>query len=362
MSNESNIRTVITGTGSYIPPHNKTNKSFETQHFYTETHERIVSTGVDIVNKFEQITGIRERRYANADIDTSGMAALAGLSAIHHAGIDPETIDQVIVAHNFADIAQYTIQSDAVPSLASRVKHHIGIKNPSCIAYDILFGCPGWLQGIIQADLFIRAGAAKRCLVIGAEKLSSVIDAYDRDSMIFSDGAGAVIIEAKTGSDSNAGCLGSKACTFSTEELNYINMGISNLPGADPSHRYLKMQGRKVYEFALKHVPEAIRDCMDSCGINIAEIKKIFIHQANEKMDGAIIKALYKLYNADVNVADIMPMNIHLLGNSSVATLPTLYDMVCRHNLHGHELKTGDIIVFASVGAGMNINAMCYRC
>ena len=90
-------------------------------------------------------------------------------------------------------------------------------------------------------------------------------------------------------------------------------------------------------------------------------MKKVFIHQANEKMDEGIIKALFKLYGLKEIPENIMPMSIHKLGNSSVATVPTLYDMVLKNRLSGHQLHPGDVILFASVGAGMNINSICYR-
>jgi len=81
------------------------------------------------------------------------------------------------------------------------VKHHLRIKNPKCVAYDVLFGCPGWVEGLIQANAFIKSGIAKKCMVIGAETLSRIVDPHDRDSMIYSDGAGATIIEAKNDTD-----------------------------------------------------------------------------------------------------------------------------------------------------------------
>jgi 3-oxoacyl-[acyl-carrier-protein] synthase-3 len=145
------------------------------------------------------------------------------------------------------------------------------------------------------------------------------------------------------------------------EEFDYINMGKSFFPDSNPRIRYLKMKGRKVYEYALKHVPEAMKVCIDKSGISIRDIKKIFIHQANEKMDDAIIKKLYLLYGINNPPLNIMPMSISWLGNSSVATIPTLYDLVRKHLFPEHTLTTGDIILFASVGAGMNINAVCYR-
>jgi 3-oxoacyl-[acyl-carrier-protein] synthase III len=224
-----------------------------------------------------------------------------------------------------------------------------------------LFGCPGWIQGLIQADAFFKAGIAKKALIIGTETLSRVIDMYDRDSMIFSDGAGAVVMEYQQGGITNSGILGASVQTYSIDEVDYINMGKSFYPNSDPSIRYIKMKGRKVYEFAMKYVPAAMKDCLDKSGVQISDVKKIFIHQANEKMDEGIIKRLYQLYDINKPPEHIMPMSIHWLGNSSVATVPTLYDMVRKNNVASHELSAGDIILFASVGAGMNINAVCYR-
>jgi 3-oxoacyl-[acyl-carrier-protein] synthase-3 len=120
------------------------------------------------------------------------------------------------------------------------------------------------------------------------------------------------------------------------------------------------MKGRKVYEYAVRHVPPAMKDCLDKSGIDIDSLKKVFLHQANEKMDEAMINKLYKLYDK-TPPKDVMPMSIHLLGNSSVATIPTLLDLVLRGKKEGHELQPGDIVLFASVGAGMNINAVSYR-
>ncbi|WP_346317985.1 3-oxoacyl-[acyl-carrier-protein] synthase III C-terminal domain-containing protein [Chitinophaga sp. YIM B06452] len=351
--------TVITGTGSFIPPVIKYNREFAVNDFYTNGQERIPNAAEEIIEKFQKITGISERRYAKEGMGASDMACLAAKDAIADAAIDPETIDYIIVAHNFGNVIKHTIQMDAVPSLGSHVKHALGIANPSCIPYDLLFGCPGWVQGLMQADVYFKAKAARRCLVIGTEMLSRVIDIYDRDSMIFSDGAGACIAEAREGADN--GILGSSAASYTLNELQYINMGKSNFPGSDERIRFIKMQGRKVYEFALKYVPLAIKSCLDNAGVAIADVRKIFIHQANEKMDDAIIKALYALYGQTVVTENVMPMNIRELGNSSVATIPTLFDMVRKGAIPRHSVSPGDIVVFASVGAGMNINAVCYR-
>ena len=352
---------IITGTGSFIPPDIQSNKDFFQHVFYTDTHHRLDIPSDQVIEKFRQITGISDRRYASDNVNASDLATLAAKKAIEDSGIDPETIDQIIVAHNFGDVVKDTIQMDAVPSLASRVKHQLGIGNAGCIAYDILFGCPGWIQGLIQADAFFKAGVAKKCLVVGTETLSRVIDLYDRDSMIFADGAGACVVEYKEVPGGNKGILSASMQSHTVKEVNYIDMGKSNYPGSDERVRYMKMKGRKVYEYAMKHVPAAMKECLDKSGVSITEVKKIFIHQANEKMDDAMVREFYKLYNIETPPPYIMPMSIHWLGNSSVATVPTLYDLVIKKQVADHELHAGDVIIFASVGAGMNINAVCYR-
>jgi 3-oxoacyl-[acyl-carrier-protein] synthase-3 len=289
------------------------------------------------------------------------MATAAARKAIEDAKLDPETLDQIIVAHNFGNIRANTIQIDVLPAISSRVKQALGIRNPNCVAYDILFGCPGWIQGVIQADAYIKAGIAQKCLVIGAETLSRVIDIYDRDSMIFSDGAGATVLEALPVTETESGILAASVQSHCIDEAYYLYFAQSNLPGSDPGVRYMKMKGRKVYEYAIKNVPLAMKACLDKCGLHVTDVKKFFLHQANEKMDEGFVKALYKLYGVKNVPSDIMPMSIHKFGNSSVATVPTLYDLVKHEQLGEHELEKGDVVMFASVGAGMNINAICYR-
>ena len=355
------LSSVITGTGSYIPPDIQSNTDFFQHVFYTDNNHRLDIPSPDVVEKFRKITGISDRRYAADNMNASDLATSAAIKAIEDSGVNPESIDQIIVAHNFGDVVKDTIQMDAVPSLASRVKHRLGIVNANCIAYDILFGCPGWIQGLIQADAFFKAGLAKTCLVIGAETLSRVIDFYDRDSMIFADGAGACILECKESSPGGSGILSTSMQSHTVKEVNYIDMGKSNYPESDKRVRYMKMKGRKVYEYAMTHVPVAMKDCLDKSGVDIGALKKIFIHQANEKMDEGILKAFYKLYSIETLPEYIMPMSIHWLGNSSVATVPTLYDLVLKKQVAHHALEPGDVIMFASVGAGMNINAVCYR-
>lgn len=346
----------IIGSGSCIPEIKISNQDFENHSFLDVDGSLLQHPTENIISKFAAITGIEERRYAQPCLVTSDLAFIASEKAIEDAGIDRETIDYIIMAHNFGDVRSGTIQSDSIPSLASRVKHQLGIKNARCVAYDIIFGCPGWIEGMVQANAYIRSGIAKRCLVIGGETLSRVVDSHDRDAMIYADGAGATIVET---SGEDGGLLSHESASYTAMEAGYLYFGGSYNTAHNPDVRYIKMYGRKIYEFALNHVPEAMKSCLDKAGIPIDAVKKILIHQANEKMDQAIVSRLYKLYDK-TPPKDIMPMSIKLLGNSSVATIPTLYDLIAKGAMQGHEFNKGDILLFASVGAGMNINALVY--
>jgi 3-oxoacyl-[acyl-carrier-protein] synthase-3 len=347
----------ITGTGSYIPKKIEKNEDFHQHKFLNADGSSINYPNEVIVQKFKEITGIAERRYADDNLTSSDLGFLAAQKAIDDADINQEEIDYIICAHNFGDVRANTVQSDILPCLASRIKHRLKIKNPKCVAYDILFGCPGWVEGVIQAQAFIKAGMAKKCLVIGTETLSRVVDKHDRDSMIYSDGAGASIVEA---TNEEGGILAHESASFTYDEAYYLFFGNSNNKTLCPDTRYIKMHGRKIYEFALTNVAQAMKDCLDKSGVDIVDVKKILIHQANEKMDEAIIKRFYRLFKSQAPEY-IMPMSIHKLGNSSVATVPTLFDLIRNNKLDNHKINKGDVLIFASVGAGMHINAVVYK-
>ncbi len=347
----------ITGSGSYIPTVTVKNKDFSNNVFLNEDGSNFALSNDVITEKFYGITGIQERKYASDNLITSDIGFIAAEKAIADANLDPETLDYIIFAHNFGDVNKGAIQSDMLPSLASRVKHKLRIKNPKCVAYDMLFGCPGWVEGVIQAQAYIKAGMAKKCLVIGAETLSRVVDPHDRDSMIYADGAGATIIEA---TNEDGGILAHETATYTYDEAHFLFFGKSFNQDHDPNVRYIKMHGRKIYEFALSNVPKAMKECLDKSGVDISQLKKILIHQANEKMDEAIIQRFYKLYDQQMPEG-IMPMSIHELGNSSVATVPTLFDLLIKGKIKDQSINKGDVILFASVGSGMNINAIVYK-
>ncbi len=317
------INTVITGSGTYIPKNKVNNDTFVNNTFHEADGKTIQNSIEDIIQKFKDITGISSRRYVDETQSCSEIATLAAEKAIEDAKIDKETIDMIIVAHNFGDVISGSHQSDRVPSIASRVKHNLNINNEFCVPYDVIFGCPGWVQGMIQAHMFIKSGEVNRCLVIGAEALSRVVDPHDRDTMIFADGAGAVIIEGVEETEKR-GIIAHATVSHTAEEKDYLGFGESYNKGKKDHVKYIKMNGRKIYSYSLVNVPKAMKFCMDKAGLDIKDLDKILIHQANEKMDEAIVQRLYKLNKLSEMPENIMPMIIDRLGNSSVATVPTL--------------------------------------
>lgn len=356
---EKQIYSVITGTGSYIPTRTIPNSHFLDHSFYDKNGESFDRSNEETIQKFEEITGIKERRYAADNMVASDMGAIAAERAIEDAGIDPETLDYIILAHNFGDMLADNPKVDMVPTLASRVKATLDISNPHCVAYDLPFGCPGWLQGMIQANCFIKSGESSKALVIGTETLSRVCDPHDRDSMIYSDGAGATVLESRK-SEKPMGMLASAVRTDTKPQAYYLAMNTSYKPNPD-DRLYMKMEGHKLYQYALKNVPGNVKASLDKAGYHIDDISKVLIHQANAKMDHAILSRILSLYDSEGSPDEIMPMTISKLGNSSVATVPTLFDLVLHGKIDGHSINAGNKLIFASVGAGMNINSVVYK-
>lgn len=351
---------IIVGTGSYIPEKIVLNEDFMGNVFYDSDGKVIDKANDEIIQQFEKITGIKERRHVTDDLVASDIAYFAAKDALESSRIDQEGLDYIIVAHNMGDVKADNKRSDYVPTLASRVKRKLKIANPKTIAYDLPFGCAGWTEGLIQADCFIKIGKAKRALIIGAETLSRVSDPHDRDSMIYSDGAGATIVEAVTNQEP-VGILSHATRSDTLEHSSMLWMDTSYNRDYKGSELFVKMNGHKLYEYALKTVPQLVKESIDSANLNIRDINKVLIHQANEKMDEAILQRLFKLYGVNDIPPDIMPMTISWMGNNSVATIPILLDLLCKKKLNNHPWENGDHIVFTSVGAGMNINSIIYR-
>ncbi|HEX2833145.1 MAG TPA: ketoacyl-ACP synthase III [Thermoanaerobaculia bacterium] len=353
------VRSIISATGSYIPPVRVPNEALLDREFLGSDGRPLGKTNPEILAQFETITGIRERRYVPDELCTSDIAYEAAHAALTSSGIDPESLDTIIVAHNFGDVRRGG-RSDLVPALAARVKARLQIRTPRTVAFDLVFGCPGWLQGMIVGDSMLKAGAAKKVMVIGADTLSRISDPHDRDSLIYADGAGATILEAREDVENDAGVLSHIARSDTLEHSSMLSMGPSYNEEVFLEALFLKMEGRKLYRYALQNVAGSMKRCLDDAGIPLREVRKILLHQANGKMDDAILHELYTL-DGTTPPDGVMPMTISWLGNSSVATVPTLLDLIVKNHLEGHTLASGDLVLFASVGAGMHINAMLYR-
>lgn len=353
------LYTVIVGTGSYIPPKVIHNDFFLDAEFYDPaTGKKFETPNEEIIRKFNEITNIEERRYAEPDQATSHLATFSAEEAIVSSGYDREKLEFIIAAHNFGDIYPGTYRSDMCPAIANRVKNGLGIKNTRVMTHDVIAGCPGWTSAMIVADAYIRSGMYKCGLVIGSDLNSRVSDPYDRDRMIFSDGSGAVIVEAVE-SETPVGILAQ--ASRSDMDPVMLKMGVSLNPQYDGTELNIRMAGHKVYAYALSAVPGVVKESLDKAGLHLTDIKKVLIHQANEKMDEAILQRVFKLYGIKEYNPDVMPMTIRTLGNSSTATVPTLLDLILKNKMEDHAIESGDYIILTSVGAGMVINSIVYR-
>ena len=351
---------IITGTGRYIPTRVIKNEKFLENVFFNSAGEKLTKKNEEIISKFFQITEIEERRYVDDKYVASDIGFFAAQDALTSSNIDKETLDYIIVAHNFGDVKKTNQKSDFVPSLAARIKHKLGIENPYTVAYDLPFGCPGWIQALIQADYYIKSGDAKKILVIAAETLSRISDPHDIDRMLYSDGAGAVILEAVK-SSTPVGIIAHLTRSDTLEHANLLRMDKSYNPEFGSDDLFLKMNGRKLYEYALNTVPQVVKDCIDKSGVLFKDIKKVLIHQANAKMDYAILTRVFKLFGVNEIPEHFMPMTIAKLGNNSVATVPILYDLIMKGEIENQKINSGDHFIFTSVGAGMNVNVIVYK-
>lgn len=353
---------IITGTGSAIPKQRITNDYFENWAFYGKDKNPIDKPGGEIVAKLEAISGIKERRFIGDEEESIDVMVEASESALRDAGIEGNELGAIIVAHNAGNMlknhkGQAGQGFHTVPNLAAVLKNRLGVENYECPSYDILFGCPGWVQGVIQANRLIKAGEADHVLVVGIEVVSRLLDPHDMDSMLMSDGCGAAVVSAKEGN----GVLAHATYSHGLKDLNSITLGASLNPET-PGRTYFKMNGKEVYRYATTWLPQVVKQALDKAGLTPRDIDMFFFHQANAKMLTVIARNLMKLYGQEAEeYSHKVPSSISFLGNSSVATVPTLFDLVRKGEIEGFQAKPGQRYVFASVGAGMHCNAVVYE-
>ncbi len=306
----------IAGTGSFLPE--RVVDNFE------------IARMVDTSDEWIQTrTGIRTRHIAT-DETVAGMATEAAKRAVENAGITPEEIDLIIVSTVSAE--------QSLPCVACEVQKALGAKGAA--ALDVNSACSGFITGYQMAAGQIKAGLAKTALVIGSECLSNYVDWTDRGTCIlFGDGAGAAILKADCApEDLRIPCVlhadGSKGDS--------LTCSLGHGKNKVPYDEYYRMDGRAIFKFAVKKVPEVIHEVLDLSGHTVEEIDYFILHQANKRIIDAIAKRLRQDESK-------FPMNIMDNGNISSACIPMLLDDMSRKGL----LKPGMKLVLAGFGAGL---------
>ena len=310
------MTTKIIGTGSYVPAQIVTNDDLS----------KIVETNDQWIRSR---TGIGERRIATED-STSDMAAKAAQRAIEQAGIDPKEINLIILATSSPDYC--------FPNGACEVQAKVGAVNAAC--FDISSACTGFVFALSTAHAYIASGLYKTALVIGADLLSKLVDWTDRSTcVLFGDGAGAAVVRAEEKGiiGLNMHSNGSKGGVLTCGSRSTGNF----LLGKKPELGYMTMEGQEVFKFAVKQVPECIKEVLEQTGNTAEDIDKFIIHQANYR----IIESIAKRLKVDL---EKFPVNMEHYGNT------ILLDELNRAG----KLKTGDKLVMAGFGAGLTWGAV----
>jgi 3-oxoacyl-[acyl-carrier-protein] synthase-3 len=323
-------RTCITGTGSYLPEKILTNADLEKM---VDTSDEWITTR----------TGIRERRIAAEGEYTSDLATEAARRALTMAGVAPEELDLIIVATVTGDFSW--------PATACLVQHNLQAKR--AFAFDISAACSGFLYGLSIADSYLRAGTAKKVLLIGAEVFSRIVDWKDRGTCIlFGDGAGAVVLE--TGGEDR----GLLSCHLHTEGgcwplLYQMGQGSRNPAdggGCEPSNPFVQMQGNEVFKVAVRSLCEAGEEALVANKMAAADVDLLIPHQANRRILEATAKRL-----------GIPPervvVNVDRVGNTSAASIPIALDEAHRSG----RVKQGDVLLLNAFGGGFTWGAVLLR-
>lgn len=353
------MKTYIAGTGTKLPERRITNSFFLNHVFMDENGVPNPKPQADIIAKLEQITGIKERGYISEKGDSVPLMVDASLAALTDWGQDKNLIDGIIVAHNAGNMLEGRQGFHTVPNMAALLKNRLGITNHECFAYDLLFGCPGWLQGVIQAHQAIQMGDAKHVLVVGLEVASRLLDPHDLDSLILADGCGAAVISGTV--NEQEGIISYATYSHALEDISCIYLDRSYNKELEAPTLF-KMHGKDVYKYATVWVPKVIKKALDKAGMDVSEVDMFLFHQANGKMLHAFANNLAQMYGIEgLSFEGKIPTTIEFTGNTSVATIPTMLDLIRKNELGDYKIKPGDTVVFASVGAGMHCNALVYK-
>lgn len=321
------IRSVVLGCGSYLPERVLTN---------AELASRIDTSDDWIVQR----TGISERHIAADDEFTSHLAIKAAQAALAHAQIDAQSIDLIVVATSTPD--------NTFPATAVAVQHGLGINHG--VAFDLQAVCSGFVFALATADNFLRAGAHKRALVIGAETFSRILDWNDRGTcVLFGDGAGAVVLEAQqqSGTTSDRGVL---TTHLRSDGRHQAKLFVDGGPGSTRTVGYLRMEGREVFKHAVGMITDVIVDAFNATGFTADDITWFIPHQANKRIIDA---SAHKLHIAPQKV--VLTVDKH--GNTSAASIPLALAVAVKDG----RVKKGDLVLFEAMGGGFTWGSALVR-
>jgi 3-oxoacyl-[acyl-carrier-protein] synthase-3 len=318
---------VVLGSGSYLPERVLTN---------AELAARIDTSDDWIVQR----TGIRERHIAADDEFTSHLAIKAAQAALADAQIDPQSIDLIVLATSTPD--------NTFPATAVAVQHGLGINHG--VAFDLQAVCSGFVFALTTADNFLRAGAHKRALVIGAETFSRILDWSDRGTcVLFGDGAGAVILEAQqhSGTTADPGLL---TTHLRSDGRHKSKLFVDGGPGSTRTVGHLRMEGREVFKHAVGMITDVIVDAFNATGFNADDINWFIPHQANKRIIDA---SAHKLHIAPQKV--VLTVDKH--GNTSAASIPLALSVAVKDG----RVKKGDLVLFEAMGGGFTWGSALVR-
>jgi 3-oxoacyl-[acyl-carrier-protein] synthase III len=326
---QSNLYSRVLGTGSYLPPDRVTNQDLA---------ERLAKQGIETSDEWIVArTGIHARHFAAPDQTTSELALAASNHAIEAAGIDPQTIDLIIVATSTPDFV--------FPSTACLLQNKLGIKNGGA-AFDIQAVCSGFAYAVATADSFIRSGAHRTALVVGAETFSRILDFNDRTTcVLFGDGAGAVILQASE----EPGVLSSALHADGSHASILCTPGNVN-NGVIAGSAFLHMDGQAVFKLAVKVLEKVAVEALEKAQLNASDIDWLIPHQANIRIMESTARKLHV-------PMERMVVTVGEHGNTSAASIPLAFDVAVRDG----RIKRGQHVLIEGVGGGFTWGASVIR-
>ena len=321
------IRSTVLGCGSYLPEKSLTNEELAT----------MVDTSDDWI---VQRTGIRKRHIASPGEFTSHLAVKAARRALDSAGLEPKDIDMIVLATATPD--------NTFPATAVTVQNELGIHHG--FAFDVHAVCSGFVFAMATADNFLRAGQARRALVIGAETFSRILDWEDRTTcVLFGDGAGAVVLEAREaeGTLADRGVLTTHLRSDGSHKSKlYVDGG----PSSTQTVGHLRMEGKEVFKHAVGMITDVIEDAYKATGLGSDDLDWFVPHQANKRIIDASAK---KLGIAPEKVVTTVDQH----GNTSAASIPLALDTAVRDG----RIKQGDLVMLEAMGGGFTWGSVLLR-